>query len=154
MRSGLHRPRLALHVHQTHVRVCVCDHLDQRGVAAQSGDVVDELGAELERTAGDLRLRRVDRQRRAGETLEHGYDARELLLHRNRRRTRPRRLATDVDESGTLVQKLSRVRDGDGRLDEPASVREAVGCDVENAHDGRPRPALLERLSCVSRRGH
>ena len=30
-------------------------------------------------------------------------------------------------------------------VDEQASVGEAVGRDVEDAHDGRPRPALLER---------
>ena len=58
----------------------VRDDLGHRGVAAERGDVVDELGAELERASRDLRLRRVDREREPGEALEHRDDARELLV--------------------------------------------------------------------------
>ena len=60
-RVDLHRPRLALHVHQAEVRVRLGDDLGQLRVAAQRGDVVDELRAELERPPRDLRLRGVDR---------------------------------------------------------------------------------------------
>ena len=48
-RVVLHRPRLALHVHQAEVAARVGDHAGELGVAAERGDVVDQLGAELER---------------------------------------------------------------------------------------------------------
>src|SRR5262249_533302 len=56
-----------------------------------------------------------------------------------------RRLAADVDEHRALLEEASSVRDGCRGLDERAPVGEAVGCDVDDAHDGRPGPALLER---------
>ena len=60
----------------------VRDDACQLRVAAQRGDVVDELGAQLERAAGDLALRRVDRHGHALEPLQHGDDAPQLLVER------------------------------------------------------------------------
>ena len=48
-RVGLHRARLAAHVHQAEVGARVGDHPGELRVAAQRRHVVDELGAELER---------------------------------------------------------------------------------------------------------
>ena len=45
MRVGLHRPRLALHVHQAKVGVVLGDDACELGVAAQGGDVVHQLGS-------------------------------------------------------------------------------------------------------------
>ena len=45
----LHRPRLALHVHQAEVAARVRDNARELGIAAKRRDVVDELGAERER---------------------------------------------------------------------------------------------------------
>ena len=76
-RLRLHRPRLALHVHETEIRAGVRDDARELGIAAQCGHVVDEDRAALERGARDLRLRRVDRERNlAAEPLEDGDDAR------------------------------------------------------------------------------
>ena len=132
VRSGLHRPRLPLHVHETHVRASVRDHLGHLRVAAQRGDVVDELGAELERAPRDLRLRRVDRQRDPGEALEHRDDTGELLFRRDRRRaraasTRRRRRRAPRPRRRAACACSTRRR----RLDEQPAVGEAVGRDVE-----------------------
>ena len=130
------------------VRACVRDHLGHRGVAAQRGDVVDELGAELERAPSDLRLRRVDGD--AG--------ARDRPSSTGTTRRVPRRAATGARPAASTRRRCRRGRRPRPRVcracatasagvDEPAAVGEAVGRDVEDAHDGRPRPALLERLS-------
>ena len=80
-RAGLHRARLALHVHEADVGAGVGDDAGELGVAAQRRDVVDELRAQGERSAGDLGLRRVDRDRHlAGECLEHGDDTAQFLV--------------------------------------------------------------------------
>ena len=75
-RIGLHRPRLALHVHEAEVRVGGGGHVDELGVRPERSHVVDHLGPELERAAGDRRLRGVDRDGHlAVEPLEDGDDA-------------------------------------------------------------------------------
>ena len=77
----LHRPRLAQHVHQADVRARVGDDAGELGIGTERGHVVDDLGAERERTARHLRLRRVDRDGNlAAEPLQHRHDAPQLLV--------------------------------------------------------------------------
>ena len=127
------------------------DDARQLGVAAERGHVVDHLDAELERAARDGGLRRVDRDRHAREPLEDGHDPAKLLVGRDRLGTRAGRLAADVDDRRALLSQPPPVRDRVPRAREAASVREAVGRDVDDAHDRRPRPALLERLPLHAR---
>ena len=61
LRGRLHRPRLALHVHETEIRTRIGDHAGQLRVAPQRGHVIHQHGPELERTPRDRGLRRVDR---------------------------------------------------------------------------------------------
>ena len=111
-RVVLHRPRLAEHVHEAEVRVRAGDDAGQLGIAAQRGDVVHEHGPELERAAGDLRLRRVDRDGQlAGDRLEHGNDAAQLLVERHALRPGPGGLAADVHERGALLAMRAGSRD-------------------------------------------
>ena len=123
----------------------VRDHARQLGVAAERGDVVDELRAELERAPRDRRLRGVDRDREPREGLEHRLDARELLLRAHRFRAGARRLAADVHERRALLGSRRPCDDGVGGRREAAAVGETVGRDVQHAHHRRPRPALLDR---------
>ena len=74
-RRDLHRARLPLHVHQANVRARVGDRTRELGIAAQGGDVVDEHRARCEGLSRDLGLRGVDRDRHAGELLEHRQHA-------------------------------------------------------------------------------
>ena len=75
-RVALHRPRLALHVHQAEVGAGVGDDAGQLRIAAEGGDVVHQLGAERERAAARPRPSRC-RSRRAtpAQALEHRHDA-------------------------------------------------------------------------------
>ena len=80
----LHRARLALHVHEAEVGAGVGDYAGQLRVGAQRGHVVDELGPERDRAAGDLGLGGVDRDRHlAAERLQHRDDAAQLVVERN-----------------------------------------------------------------------
>ena len=72
----------------------------------------------------------------------------------------PRALAADVEDVGALVRQPQRVRDGGLRHPEAAAVGEAVGRDVDDAHDarlverqaGEPGTRLGERLHEVAMR--
>ncbi len=144
-RIRLHRPRLALHVHQADVAASVRDDARELGVGAQRGDVVDELDAELDRAARHRRLRRVDRDGRAGEVGEHRLDALELLGRRDAGGARTGRLAADVDDrrAGLEHPPGGRHRGVGPQVD--TAVRERVRRDVQHAHHGRRREAFLDR---------
>ena len=74
-RRDLHRARLPLHVHEANVCACVGDCTREPGIATQRGDVVDEQRARSECLSRHLRLGGVDRDRNAGELLEHRQHA-------------------------------------------------------------------------------
>ena len=79
-RRDLHRARVSLHVHETNVRTAVSDHARESRIAPQGGDVVDERGTQLECSARDLGLGRVNRHGQSRQPLEHGHDAAQLLV--------------------------------------------------------------------------
>jgi hypothetical protein len=141
----LHRARLALHVHQAQVGARPGDRLGHVRVAPQSGDVVDELGPEGERTPRHLRLCGVDRDWNAFEPLEHRDDTAQLLVERDSLRAGPRRLAADVHDRRALLQHASRRRGGDVRFKVHAAVRKRVRRHVHDAHHRRARKALVDR---------
>ena len=125
------------------------DDLRHLWIAAESGDVVDELRAELERAARDLGLRGVDRDRRAVQRLEDGHDAAQLLVDGDALGAGPRRLAADVEDRSALVEHPPARCGGSRRLEVDAAVREGVGRDVDDAHHGRPRESFLDRRTLV-----
>ena len=140
-RRDLHRRRISLHVDEADVGTGLGDDADHVGVPAQGRHVVDEAGAELERPPRDPGLRRIDRDRSREaalpERLEHRDDASELLVHGDRMRARPRRLAPDVDDRSTLGGQALGMGDGRGRVLECPPVREGVGSHVHDAHHRR-----------------
>jgi hypothetical protein len=140
-----------LHVHEAEVRARIRNDARERRIAAQRGHVVDQLGPQRERRRGHRRLRRVDRDGQPGERGEHWLDAAQLLVRRDTLGARPRRLAADVDDRGALVEHPPRGRDSRRRLEMNAAVGERVRRDVEHAHHGRPREALLDRVTHRSR---
>ena len=140
-RIHLHRPRLALHVHQAEVTPGVRDDARKLRIAAKRRDVVDELGAELERAPRDLGLRRVDRHRTAREPLEHGNDAAQLLVERNALRTGPRRLAADVDDRSPFIHHAPSRRGRGVGIEVDATVGKRIGSHIDDPHDGGPRTA-------------
>ena len=106
---GLHRPRRAEHVHQADVDAALGHERRHVGVAAQRGDVVDVVGAGVERGRRDRGLGRVDRDPHArvrrADPLDHGDHARELLALATGLGARARRLAADVEQVGALERE-------------------------------------------------
>ena len=88
---------------------------------------------------------------RAGEPLEHGHDAPQLLVERHALRAGPGRLAADVDDRRALRRAIAP-RGCDRVLGRAvdAAVRERVRRDVDDAHHGRAREsAARSRSRCV-----
>jgi len=69
------------------------------------------------------------------QSLENRNHSTQLLVQRDTLGSGPGRLAADVHDRGALVEHPPRVRDGDLGPHEAAAVGEAVGRDVEDAHD-------------------
>ena len=99
-RHGVHehqrRARLRAHAGETHV--------------AQAADVVHDHRAGLDRRARDGGLVRVDRHGRpelARDPLDQRHDALDLLLGRDRRPVRARRLPADVEEVRARREQLA-----------------------------------------------
>ena len=112
-RIDLHRPRLALHVHQAEVGARVRDDGSQRRITPERGYVVHELHPELECASGDLRLRSVDRDRElARDRLEHGQHSTELLVDPDTVGAGPGGLAADVDDRRAVGHHPPGGRDG------------------------------------------
>src|SRR5919107_1770672 len=120
----VHRLEVAARVHQYHPRAVARRHVRERGVEAQARDVVDDLDARVERDPRDRSLRRVNREGHLAVEDQHHVD---VLL----------------DAAYLLV-----LRDGlRARARGPApAVAEAVGREVDDAHDERAR-AELERVA-------
>ena len=102
-------------------------------------DVVDHGSTGVDRGAHHLGVAAVDRDQDAArrERLDDRQDAADLLLRRDRRRARAGGFAADVDDVGAFGVQPLAVSDRRGRLEEAAAVGEAVGRDVDHAHDQR-----------------
>ena len=111
------------------------------GVVRQRRDVVEDVGAGGGGPAHHLGLARIDGDPCLGaraQALDDGDDAAQLFLGGNVLGAGPRRLAADVEDVGAFLGKLQAVRDGRLRRSMQAAVGEAVGRDVDDAHDARP----------------
>ena len=73
-RVELHRLGRALHVHDTDAGPCRPRHVQHPRIALQPGDVVDDLGPEIDGPLGHSRLRRVDRHRNAALGGQPSHD--------------------------------------------------------------------------------
>ena len=71
----------------------------------------------------------------AAQPFDDGDDARQLLLGGHVVGTGARRLAADVENVGALRGELQAMGDGSLRRRVQAAVGEAVGRDVDDAHD-------------------
>ena len=113
VRRGLHRARLALHVHQADAAHGVRRHGFERARPLQGAHVVDDVGAEVERgthhrgLAGVHRHRHAQRQRMA----QHRQHARQLFVGARRARAGARRFAADVEHVGALAHEPVAMRD-------------------------------------------
>jgi hypothetical protein len=94
----------------------------------QRRDVVDERRARGQGALGDLDLHRVHRDLRAyaggDQRLDHGHDPPRLLITLDRVRSRPRRLATDVEDRRPLRLERKPVLDRGSRIEVTAGITE------------------------------
>ena len=94
------------------------------------------------RITSALRVSTESRARlRLASARDDGQHPPALLLEVDGVGTGPRRLATDVEDVGTFSLEPQRVFDRGIRRKEAAAIGEAVGRDVDDAHDQR----LVER---------
>ena len=136
-RCGLHRRGCARHMHENDRDTEFGCGLDS-AFGTQRHDVIPDISARPDRGAGDFRFAGVDRDS-GGRLLAQGLDDRDdaahLLSGIDRRRTRPRRLATDIDDIGTIAEHFQPARDRSFLVDEITTIGKTVRRDVENAHD-------------------
>ncbi len=132
----LHRFGVPLHMHQAQPGMALRDSLD-RPRLAEAPDIVDQVGAGIERGAHHVRLVGVDRQRPAAfaQRLDDRHHPIQLLLPPERRGPGPARLAADVDEVGPFGNQLLGVAQRGIAGGMPATVGKRIGRDVEDAHD-------------------
>ena len=118
---------------------------DERVVLADAPDVVDGVGAGIERGRGDAGLGRVDRERHRRQRRANGADDRDRpaqLLHLvDGRVARPGGFAADVEEVGARRGHLDGLGDGGGNgvvRGEQAVAGERIRGHVQDAHHERP----------------
>ena len=134
----LHRPRLALHVHEAEIRAGGGHDVSDLGIVAERRHVVDEDCAALECRTRHRSLRSVDRERHlAAEPIEHGHHALQFVLHGHACGTGARRLPADVDDRSSVLDHTARRRGRNVRIEMDSAVGERVGRDVHDTHHGR-----------------
>ena len=129
---------------------CMCMAQTPQPVSTASGSmagsprkrrhVVDDLGAGMDRVTGHQRLRGVDGDRQVGlpaQRADHRHHAAKFLLHVDRLGVGPGAFAADVEDVGALGGQPQAVLHGRVGVEAVAAVGEAVGRDVDDAHQQR-----------------
>ena len=113
-RRLLHRGRLATHVHQAQAGARKGRQHRFGALAAQRLDVVDDVGAGLQRLAHQRRTACVHRHRhaQAQRMAQHRHHPLAFLVGAGRAGARARRLATDVEQIGAFVAQPFAMGDG------------------------------------------
>jgi hypothetical protein len=134
-----HGRGVAARVHQHHGAVTPGQKRRRVRVVRQGGDVVDDGCAVVEGRRHGGRVPGVDRDDDpgAGQRRDHGQDARLFLVGLDRRGAGPRALPSDIHD--VRPSGPHRQAGGDGRagVGVGAAVAEAVGRQVEDAHNTR-----------------
>ena len=131
---------LAGRVHQDDRNSARSDELEAARIVPQRRDVVDQVCSRGERRLHHLGPARVDADRRAHRraVLDRGNRTLDLVAFPHRGRAGPGAFPADVDNRRPGLVHRRGVRPGFlGIVEELAAVGEAVGRDVENAHDLR-----------------
>ena len=132
----LHGSGLALHVHD-HAAAAAAAHRLAHGGIAKTRHVVDDGSAGMQGADGHLGMARIHRHADAG--LHQGRhdlaDAIPLLIGRDRRGARTRRLAAHIHNGGTGAHHFQTVGHSCLRIEISAAVGGGIGGHVQNAHD-------------------
>ena len=151
-RMLLHRARRPLHVHDHQPRPRAPHDFRHRGIAAQTGDIIDNRRASLHRGGGDFGFAGVDRDHAARFHRSHGayrtyrpYFLRQRANHRqhaahflrlaDRIRAGAGRFAADVDDLRAFLHHLQAVGDRGIHSRIPAAVGKRIQRHIEHPHD-------------------
>ena len=138
LRFLLHGARGALHVHQHQRGVVGGGDLRQAGIAAQGGDVVDDMSALPQGPFGDFALGGIDGDQPPsfpGQPAQHRRDPLPLGGGIQRRSTRAGALAPDIDDIRAGGQHRFGLNHCAPRIKVAPAVAEGIRGNVENAHD-------------------
>ena len=120
-------------VHQAACHVVTRDHIRHLRIVFQSPDIVDQIRASLDRSLRYRALISIDRYRNVKlflDCTDHRNHTSDLLLIRNLRISRARRLSTDINDRCTLFDHLLRMRKRCVQLIKPAAVRKRIRCHI------------------------
>ena len=143
-RVGLHRFGGALHVHQHVGRFGVRNDFPHVWIGVASGDVVDEVGAGVQRSARHRGVKGVDAEQgvRMGRSKggQDGREARPFFVRTDLHGARPRRLGSEVKHVGPFTKHPLGLGDRASRVVPRPAVVKRIGREVEDAH----HPSLVK----------
>src|SRR3989442_7023983 len=102
----MQRPAVTTTVHEYHTRAGLLDNERHAVIKTKSADIVHNLGSNLHAApcyAGAIGIDRDGNGDCSNNRFYYGQDPAHLFSFRNRFTPRPRRLATDINDIGTLL---------------------------------------------------
>src|SRR5690606_12020910 len=124
-------------MHQDQAGTILADYFTHLGIKPQRADVVDYVGASFQNFAGNSGLTGVHRDHRAElwtNCLKNRKESLQFSLHRNRLRSRPGGLSSQVDDIDTLAFQFQAALYSCRGLEESASVGKRIRRDIDDSH--------------------
>ncbi len=134
----MQRPAVTTTVHEYHTRAGLLHNERHAVIKTKSADIVHNLGSNLHGApcyTGAIGIDRDGNGGRSNNRFYYGQHPAHLFFFRNRFTPRPRRLATDIHDVGTLLFNLFGARDRAFTIKVQAAVGKGIRCDVKNPHD-------------------
>ncbi len=143
-RVRLHRGGRALHVHHDVGRSGVRNDLPHVWIGVAAGDVIDEVGAGIQRPARHRGVKGVDAEQgvRVGVSQggQDGREARPFFVRADLLGTGPRRLGSEIEHVGPFTKHPLGLGDRAPRVVPRPAIVKRIGREVEDAH----HPSLVK----------
>lgn len=155
--SLLHGSGRALHVHEDDTTRGSGDNFQHRRIGLEGTDVVDNIRAESERLAGHFGFGGVDGNESLGfwaKSLQDGEDAAKFFVDWNRFRAGSRGFSAQIENSGSLGNKVKGAGDSRFHRGMESTVRKGIGGEIEHPHeDSVLREVKLRRGAAPDKAG-
>ena len=124
-------------------------------VGEPSRNIIDDAdpGIRCEHRRAGIHGVNTDRDSARNDRADHGKHALQLLLHGDALGPWPRRLATDINDVGTLLVKLDRVRNRAGDAVVQSTITKRIRGHIQDAHNARAIFSTGERMGHPRPRG-
>lgn len=136
--SRLHGSRRSLHVHHDHSGTRLGGEGRHFRIPAQAGDIIDDVRASLQSSAGDKGFGGIDGNGnlgRAAESLDDRKNAPGFLFGRNSLTAGAGGFPADVENFGSFGNEREALRAGGFGIEKLPAVRKRIGRGIHNAHD-------------------